>query len=227
MLTEVLRGERLEVFERRASWAWVQLATDGYVGYLPEAAIESPGGAPTHRVTAPLTHSRPAADLKSQPHLPLYLNSRLRVVENDGKWSRLDDGNFVFGRHLAPVGEKAGDPATVAEGFLGVPYVWGGKTHAGLDCSGLVQLALTAAGHACPRDTDLMETTLGSPLPARAAPRRNDLVFWRGHVGIMLDAGRLLHANGHYMATVVEPLAEAAARIASHGPVTSIRRFLD
>ena len=127
--------------------------------------------------------------------------------------------------HLAPIG--AGfetDAAGVALRFLGAPYLWGGRESLGLDCSGLVQQALAACGKACPRDTDMQAGIGVAVAPGDLA--RGDLVFWKGHVGMMLDAERMVHANGHHMATVVEPLAEAIARIeaAGYGPPTAYRR---
>jgi cell wall-associated NlpC family hydrolase len=133
---------------------------------------------------------------------------------------------FVVEQHLEPLAAVAPDFVAVAERFLCAPYLWGGKSVAGIDCSGLVQVACTMAGIAAPRDTDMQERELGTRLAGIEALARGDLVFWKGHVGIMLDGARLLHANAHHMMTAVEPLAEAVARIASRGSsVTSIRRI--
>jgi cell wall-associated NlpC family hydrolase len=224
-MTEALFGEPVSVFERARGWAWVRIESDGYVGYLEEGALGRRRARPTHRVAVPRTLLYPEADLKSEPARPLFLNGLVEVVEEGPTWSLLKGGGAVFAPHLAPIGRHASDAAGVAERFLDVPYLWGGKTQAGLDCSGLVQLALNAAGLACPRDTDMMEASLGEPLPDDAALRRGDLVFWRGHVGMVLDGERLLHANGFHMLTVIGPLAAAVARIAAqHGPVTSRKR---
>ena len=144
-----------------------------------------------------------------------------------GRLVALASGGYVFSRHLAGPDEHAADFVAVAEQFCNVPYLWGGRTFAGLDCSGLVQTAMLAAGSACPRDSDMMEASLGTALPADdlKALRRGDLVFWKGHVGIMVDEMRLLHANAHHLRVEIEPLAEAVARIAAAGsPVTSLRR---
>ncbi len=225
-MTEALFGEEVTVFHREGGWAWVQLRRDGYVGYAEECAIGEPSGAPTHGVAVAKTFLYPRADLKSEPARPLYLNSALVVEEEGATWSRLKGGGSVFSKHIVGAGKHAADAASIAETFLGVPYLWGGKTHAGLDCSGLVQIALQAAGHQCPRDTDMMERALGQPLSPGAPLRPGDLVFWKGHVGMMLDEHRLLHANGFHMLTVTEPLAQAVERIASqYGNVTSIRRL--
>jgi cell wall-associated NlpC family hydrolase len=127
--------------------------------------------------------------------------------------------------HLAPV---AGDFVAQAERFLGAPYLWGGRSARGIDCSALVQLALLAAGREAPRDSDMQAALLGTELPARAALRRGDLVFWKGHVGIMRDRDTLIHANAHHMAVAAEPFGPAAARIAAAGggPVTGRRRLV-
>lgn len=225
--TEALLGERVKVFERAGGWCWVQLERDGYVGYVEEAAVAAPDTRrPTHRIAVPRSFVYPDANLKSEPARPVFLNGLVRVAETGEAWSRLQGGGWIFTRHIRPADLAEPDAVAVAERFVGVPYLWGGKTHGGLDCSGLVQVALQAAGLDCPRDTDMMERALGGPASLEDDRQRGDLVFWKGHVGIMLDGERLLHANGHHMLTVVEPLAEAVARIASlHGTVTSVRRM--
>lgn len=224
--TEALMGERVAVFERADGWLWAQLLADGYVGYVEESAVGEGAGAATHRVAVPLTYIYPQANLKSEPASPVFLNSMLRVEAVDETWARLDRGGFVFSRHLRPAAARAPDWVAVAEGYAGVPYLWGGKTQAGLDCSGLVQLALQAGGIEAPRDTDMLERALGFPVDPEGPLERGDLVFWKGHVGVMLDARRLLHANGHHMLVAIEPLAEASERIAArYGRVTSARRL--
>ncbi|MEH3147769.1 MAG: NlpC/P60 family protein [Methylobacterium frigidaeris] len=228
--TEALHGEAVTVYEVRDGWAYAQLVQDGYVGYLPAEALGEPDPAPTHRVAVLRSFVYPAPDLKRPPRFHLGFGSLVRVAGQEGDYARLDDGGFVFARHLAGLGEVAPDVAGTAERFVGVPYLWGGRSSLGLDCSGLVQTALLAAGRAAPRDADMQERGLGRPLPLDddlSGLARGDLIFWRGHVGLMLDATRLIHANGHHMAVAVEPLAEAAARIGahSHGAITSIRRL--
>jgi cell wall-associated NlpC family hydrolase len=222
--SEVLFGERVTVYDEHEGWAWVQLAADGYVGYLPAAALSRRVETPTHRVSALGTWLYPAPDFKSPPSLALSLNAELCVTERGGAFSRLGDGRFVPTVHIAERGRFAPDFVAVAETFLGVPYVWGGKTRLGVDCSGLLQVALHAADIACPRDGDMQLAELGSAVPLRegfAGLARGDLVFWPGHVAIMVDAARLLHANAHHMAVAVEPLQAAAERIAGSGSILS------
>lgn len=226
-VSQALYGEKVMVFEERAGWAWVQLSEDSYVGYVPAEAVIHDVEDPTHRVAVPLTYAYPAPDLKSGPAVALPLNARLRVIETVGSYGRLSRGGFVFSAHLQPEGLYEADFVAVAEKFLHVPYFWGGKSVHGLDCSGLVQLAFQAAGRACPRDSDMQEREMGVTLESNTVSglRRGDLVFWDGHVGIMTDAETLLHANGHHMLTVAEPVSEAIARIAASGkPVTSLKR---
>lgn len=225
--TEALRGERVRVFDEREGWAWGQLEADGYVGYLPAAALgEAGAGGPTHRIAALFSFVFPGTDIKLPPLATLPFGARVSVRDSRGEFVRVDDG-FLWARHLAPVEAFETDPVAVAERFLGVPYLWGGKTAAGIDCSGLVQLALQAAGRRAPRDSDHQEQALGAPVGAGQPLRRGDLVFWSGHVGLMRDRGTLLHANGHAMAVTSEPLREVVARFESHGggAPTSFRRL--
>ncbi len=227
MISEALRGEDFLVLDIAGHWAWGQLARDDYVGYVLASHLEPIEAAPTHKVCVPSSLVFSAPDLKSEPLGPLWLNSFVSVTAIVGAWSALAGGGFVFNRHLTGLDKHAADFVAVAEQFCNVPYLWGGRTFGGLDCSGLVQTAMLAAGRACPRDSDMMEASLGTALPTDDlnALRRGDLVFWKGHVGIMVDERRLLHANAHHLRVVIEPLAGAVERIAAAGsPVTSIRR---
>jgi cell wall-associated NlpC family hydrolase len=174
-----------------------------------------------------LSYSYPGPDHKSQPAAFLPMNAAVNVLKIGEKYAELAGGRYAIAGHLAPLAEAASDFVAVAEQYLGVPYSWGGKTALGLDCSGLVQTALNAAGLDCPRDSDMQEG-LGRALPTHRLDhlRRGDLVFWKGHVGIMTSPHDLLHANGHFMQVTREPLATAVGRIAAaYGKVTSIRRF--
>ncbi|UIJ71426.1 C40 family peptidase [Aurantimonas sp. HBX-1] len=231
--TEALRGETVTILAEEGGWAWAKLAPDSaasaYVGYLPAAAL-GPVEAPTHRVCVPRTLVFPAPDIKRPPlsFLPMgaLVTATGTAADHNASYAELVGGGFVVEQHLETVGGAAPDYVAVAERFLGAPYLWGGKTVAGIDCSGLVQIACAMAGIDAPRDTDMQERELGTRLAGIEALERGDLVFWKGHVGIMLDGSRLLHANAHHMMTAVEPLAEAVARIASRGSaVTGVRRL--
>jgi cell wall-associated NlpC family hydrolase len=215
--TELLHGERVRVFETTEGWAWVKASADGYVGYVPASSLSREISSPTHRIAVPWTFMYPAPDIKSAPEVALPLNARLEVIETGERFARLRNGRFVIATHLKPVSASETDFVAVAETLLHAPYLWGGKTAAGLDCSGLLQTALHAAGRSCPRDTDMQERELGIALNDLGALRRGDLLFWKGHVGIMVDAVRLLHANGFHMQVVVEPADAAIARIAASG----------
>jgi cell wall-associated NlpC family hydrolase len=227
-ITEALFGERVTVYDESEGWAWVQLAGDGYVGYLPDAALSTSVRPATHRVQVLGTCLYLAADFKSPPCLPLSMNAALCVAETRPAFARLADGRFVPTPHIAERDRFAPDFVAIAEAFLGVPYVWGGKTRLGVDCSGLLQVAMHAAGLTCPRDSDMQLAELGETLAVGAdlaGLARGDLVFWLGHVGIMLDAVRLLHANAHHMAVAIEPLRVAVDRIAKSGSlVTAVKR---
>ena len=230
LVTEALLGERVRVAEGDGVFIKAELEEDGYVGYLPRAMLAAPGRAPTHRITVAKTFWFSRPDIKSPPLAALYLNCRVAVNEHheDDRFVELDGGGFALRWMIAPLGTLAADPGAVAEGFVNAPYLWGGKSYEGLDCSGLVQLSLQACGITAPRDSHMIEAAVGRSLEGwrDATLRRGDLVFWKGHVGMMLDGERLIHANGHHMKVVVEPLSDTIARIAGgHGAVTSVRRI--
>jgi dipeptidyl peptidase-like protein/NlpC/P60 family protein len=228
--TEALLGEGVTVFDEHEGWAWGQLERDGYVGYIPAAALGELGPAPTHRVAAIRSFLFPGPNLKLPPLDYVSLGSAVTVMDRDGDYARLAGHSWIYAPHLAELEARELDFVAVAERFLHTPYLWGGKTSLGLDCSGLVQVALAAAGIAAPRDTDMQQAQLGKAMgigDGLDGLQRGDLVFWRGHVGIMTDAKLLLHANAHFMCVAVEPLAEAEARIRAKngGPITAVRRL--
>jgi cell wall-associated NlpC family hydrolase len=227
--TEALFGEVVTVYDESEGWVWAQLARDQYVGYLPAAALGAPS-APTHRVAALRTHAYPGPAIKLPPRMALSLGAQLTIIDHEGDFAVTQDGLYFWSRHLAEMGACKPDAVAVAELFLETPYLWGGRTSEGVDCSGLVQTALTAAGVASPRDSDMQEATLGEPVAIDdpSTPlARGDLIFWKGHVGIMRDPVTLLHANGWHMKTVSEPLAQTRERIAANGDgqMTSARRL--
>jgi cell wall-associated NlpC family hydrolase len=219
--SELLFGESFTVYDSAEGWAWGQAAADLYVGYLRQDTLAKPfkTEARVSALTAPVFS---AADLKTPVRDLLPLNAAVPVLAREGDYVNVGPG-FVHQQHLGAETQK--DFVAIAERFLGAPYVWGGKTVAGLDCSGLIQTALQAVGKAAPRDTDMMEKALGDAI-ALPDVRRGDLLFWKGHMGVMLDTNRMLHANAFHMAVAIEPLAEAVARIEKiAGPVTSIKRL--
>jgi cell wall-associated NlpC family hydrolase len=224
--TEALKGERVTIYDSNGEgWAWGQLAADGYVGWLPESALALPGAAPTHKVTALRTLAFPGPSIKLPPLEALPLGARVAIARIEDRMAVTQSGAYVPAAHLAPLGEDEIDFVAVAERFLGAPYLWGGKTALGLDCSGLVQVALTACGVSCPRDSDMQERALGTAVSADLL-KRGDLIFWKGHVAIVRDQDSLTHANAYHMAVAIEPVAEAVARIRNAGSeITSIRRI--
>lgn len=222
--SELLFGEDFAVYDRADGWVWGQSALDGYVGYLPETAVTGAEGAPTHRVEthAATTYALPA--LKSPPTGTLPYAARLTVLEEKGGHARIGPDCWVPLPQVASIDATAPDWVAVAETLIGVPYIWGGRSSFGLDCSALIQLARQAAGHECPRDSDMQAAALGETLAPDAQLQRGDVIFWPGHVGVLLDGERLLHANAHHMAVRTEPLDGAIRRIAAAGDGEVTRR---
>jgi cell wall-associated NlpC family hydrolase len=229
LLTQALKGERVTIYDRTSEgFAWGQLGSDGYVGWLPDAALTKPSAVPTHKVTALRTFAFPGASIKLPPVETLPLGAKLNVAREDGVFVVTREGWYLPRRHVGDIDAIEDDFVTVAERFVGTPYLWGGKSSLGIDCSGLVQVALTAAGTGCPRDSDMQQTGLGRELSAAETRKlqRGDLIFWKGHVAIVRDQTTIVHANAHHMATVVENTAEAIARIKAAGSdVLAIKRL--
>ena len=227
--TQLLYGESVTVYEDDDGWGWVQAARDGYVGYAAMNALVPGAPASTHRVTVRRTFLYPAPDMKQPVLGALPLDGRVGAEGMNGAFAKIAGHGFVVAAHLAPLESPAPDFVAVAEMLRGTPYLWGGKSSLGIDCSGLVQVAAAVAGRAMPRDTD-MQAEIGHSVPVDAALthlERGDLVFWKGHVGIMQDSHLLIHANAHHMLVESEPLLVARARIlaSSANEITTVRRL--
>ena len=223
-LDQLLFGELFEVLDEADGYAFGQAVRDGYVGFVEVAALGGPSATPTHTVRALRTYAFSAPSIKAPPVGLYSMNALVADEGREGRFVKTSGGWFVE-EHLVPVGHAAVDYVAIAEQFLGAPYYWGGRESLGLDCSGLVQQALYASGRVCPRDSD-QQAEMGEPVETL---KRGDLVFWRGHVAIMISADRMVHASGFHMAVVVEPLAEAMSRI-SHlggGEPTAFRRIAE
>ncbi|WP_296418130.1 C40 family peptidase [Pseudooctadecabacter sp.] len=212
---QLLMGAAVTVYERREGWAFVQSKRDGYVGYLREAALGA-DRAPTHRVATLATHAYDTESFKSADLVHLSFGSQVTVVDERHKMFETNLG-FIPKKHLRPLGQPFSDPATVAQLFFGTPYLWGGNSAVGIDCSGLVQAGYLACGHVCPADSDLQRDGFGTDVAADSPLQRGDLIFWKGHVAMMVDAETMIHANAHHMAVVYEGLAQATLRIKAQG----------
>lgn len=226
LVTEALGGDQVTVYETNdEGWAWGQLKSDNYVGWLPAAALLAPGPAPTHKVTALRTLVFSGPSIKLPPLDALPMGAQVAISGERESFAITTWGGHIPASHLAPLASREKDFVAVAERFLGAPYLWGGKSSLGIDCSGLVQVALTATGVTCPRDSDMQEHSVGSSASLHTL-KRGHLVFWKGHVAIARDSTSLIHANAFHMQVVVESVTDAVARIRAAGSeVTSVRRI--
>jgi cell wall-associated NlpC family hydrolase len=228
--SEALRGEEVTIYETsEEGWCWGQIEHDGYVGYLPASALLRGATGATHRIAALRALVFPAPDIKAPPMAAFPFASRVKIIQNEKSFGVTDDGGFIPAPHLAPLAAVERDFVATARRFLGAPYLWGGRSSLGLDCSGLVQLSLQAAGIEYPRDSD-MQAKLGVEVLFSGDLNllsRGDLISWKGHIGLVTEGVRLLHANAFHMAVVEEPLAEAIARIKQSGSdVLAVRRLV-
>jgi len=238
--SQLLFGEPVTLYERADGWAWVQSRQDGYVGYVAAAALGAVLAAPSHSVAVLRALAFPKPDLKAPPLDALPMGSAVQVTGNEGRFSEIAFGPgqraWVTSAHLAPAGAFAPDYTATALQFLGVPYLWGGKSSLGLDCSGLIQVALARAGFACPRDTDMQAAGLGDEIAQSLQslkshrPACGDILYMPGHVAIALDESRVVHANAYHMLVAIEPLSDLLHRVAAEcgqpadQVITSIRR---
>lgn len=218
--TQALMGERVTIYDRNGEgWAWGQLEADGYVGWLPDMALAKPGAAPTHKVSAIRTFAFPGPSIKLPPAETPTMGAAVSVVRSDDSFVVTSQGFYLPRQHVSEITVYEPDYVAVAERFVGTPYLWGGKSSLGIDCSGLVQIALHATGQACLRDSDMQKNTLGRVLDPTEAQdlHRGDLIFWKGHVAIVRDTTTIVHANGFHMATAIENTQDAIARIKAAG----------
>lgn len=212
---QLIFGAEVTRIDSRDGWSFVQAMADGYCGWVSEGALSPPAPA-THVVSVPATHVYREASIKRGEVARLSLGARLSVLETDAKFARTAEG-WIFRKHIRPLDRPAIDPASVAELLLGTPYLWGGNSRDGIDCSGLVQVALALCGRACPGDSDLQAAAFGAALPEGTRPERGDLLFWKGHVAMVCDGERLIHANGHTMSVAHEGISACLTRIAAAG----------
>lgn len=221
---QALYGDAVTVLAQAGAWSYVQLTKDGYCGYVTKTAI-GPATKATHFVFAPATHAYLEPDLKSPDQASLSFGSQLTVLGQRNGFAQTALGH-VPTQHISPVDTVSSDPAAVALLFLGTPYLWGGNSRWGIDCSGLVQAALLACGIPCPGDSDQQCALTGDLAAPQTGYRRNDLLFWKGHVALVLEADLMIHANAHKMAVTLEPISAAIDRIAkTDGPVTAHKRL--
>lgn len=222
--SQLLPGEAFAVLDLTAGWAWGYSRHDHYVGYVSAEILDLPI-VPTHRIAVreALVFAQPAVTAPAIGTLPFGARVTGKAVDGFIETS----GGYVHARHIAPIDRRESDPVAVAELFLGMPYLWGGRGADGIDCSGLVQVAFAAAGIEAPRDTDMQRESLGKKLPDKTRLRRGDIVNFPGHAGLMVDENRLIHANSHWMGVVIEPLADVVGRVAiQHDrPILSRRRI--
>jgi hypothetical protein len=229
LMTQALKGERVTIYDRNGEgFAWGQLNSDGYVGWIPDSSLAMPAAAPTHKIVALWTLAFPGPSIRLPPADTLPMGAAVNVIREEGAFAVTRDGFYLPRPHVRPLEFMAEDFVAVAERFVGTPYLWGGKSSFGIDCSGLVQVSLNAAGTGCPRDSDMQQDGLGRALdPAESKKlQRGDLIFWNGHVAIARDADSIVHANAHHMATAIENTGDAIARIKAAGSeVTAIKRL--
>ena len=230
-VSELLYGEPLQILERADGWLKIVSVIDGYVGWLLTGATMRGMGRPTHRINVPMSHIYREPNLKSEPLLPLPMASYVHIntpASVTNGFLPHENGGYIYAAHLSPLGAFSDDPVAIAERFIGTPYLWGGRTLIGMDCSALVQLSLSAAGHRVLRDSGSQFKSLGRPIEKDETPQRGDLAFFPGHVGWMVDSVHLLHANATHMAVTIDPVESVTKWVRSEGkkkPFSGFRRL--
>lgn len=227
LATQLLHGEGFTVYEERPDgFAWGQSTRDGYVGYVGAAGLSTPGPTANVQVSALMTHIYGHPDMKTKVLSQLPFLSRLTRDGITSNFAVIGEDRYCPQQHLSPIGALGDDFVAITERFLGAPYLWGGRTMLGIDCSGLVQIALQATGEKPPRDSDMF-AVLGGAIDMSAILARGDLILWKGHIGIMRDKETILHANAHSMSVASEPLSVVKSRIAENGfgEITACRRL--
>ncbi|MEH6630537.1 MAG: NlpC/P60 family protein [Halopseudomonas aestusnigri] len=210
--SELLFGEKLTVYDERNGWAWVQNAKDSYVGYIHSADISKEIRPTTHRIQALRTYVFPKPDMKCPPIDLLSIESAISIVQIEGNYSQIQGGGWVYSAHIMSQDIAATDHVSIARRFLGTPYLWGGKTSVGIDCSGLIQVSLSACGITAQRDASMQEKTLGIPVNSEQTTE-GDLIYWSGHVAIALDNKMAIHATANSMDVMIEPIAHITERV--------------
>jgi cell wall-associated NlpC family hydrolase len=223
---QLVFGDQFRVFRRENGLAFGVADRGDYLGYIPETSLGD-WQEPTHQIAVRGSLGFMEPNFKHPDPIHLTLGARLAVQSFEGKFARTLDGLYVPAS-LLPALNHPSDPAHEAEKLMNTPYLWGGNSSHGIDCSGLVQAAFIACGFDCPGDSDLQQDRFGDTLPAGTPYLRNDLLFWRGHVALVVDEATLIHANAHHMAVVFEPITDAISRIAHQGdgPVTAHKRIV-
>lgn len=213
--------------DHNTGFSFGQMLSDQYVGYVKTHALGNIGPT-THKVRALNAHIYPKANIKTVPVMTIPLGAKLNVMDNENGFVQLSSGGFVPVQAVTLIADYEHDPIDVAKKFLNVAYLWGGDSYCGIDCSGLIQAAFSGCGIFSPRDSDMQEKELGSLLPDDAVLQTNDLVFWPGHVGMMIDAQNIIHANAHHMRVTIEPLTKVSNRIlkAEGKKISSIKRIV-